>query len=81
MTRPITEPRCCIAGCTGELVAEVHEYYYARLLKQLRGIERKRGQERRRIGEERFYVCQAHLGDARLGGVQWQLLIEERKPA
>jgi hypothetical protein len=73
------EPRCCITGCTGELVAEVHDYHYARLLKQLRRIERGRGWERRRIGEQRFYVCEKHLDDDRLAGIHWEYLIEETK--
>jgi hypothetical protein len=71
------QPRCCITGCESELVAEVHEFHYAKLLKRLRGIERGRGWERRRIGEERFYVCQAHLDDERLAGIHWEFLIEK----
>jgi hypothetical protein len=69
-------PSCAIPGCMNPIVAEVHIDSYKRALYQLRGVVRTKIMARR-LSDERLYICEEHLqiGDARLDGIEWQLLL------
>jgi hypothetical protein len=67
--RPL-ERRCAVPGCTGEVVAEVHEGDYGRAAQLFYG-GRRRGGLRRRAGEERIYACSQHL----ITSFRWQRLL------
>jgi hypothetical protein len=68
-------PRCIVTGCAAPIVAEVHTDSYADALEVFRGIRREKIRSRR-LGDERFFVCQQHLDhDQRMATLEWQWLM------
>jgi hypothetical protein len=70
-----TVPHCVVKGCSAPVVAEVHTDRYADALEIFRGIRREKVRSRR-LGDERFFVCQEHLEhDQRMADLEWQWLM------
>jgi hypothetical protein len=68
-------PHCVVAGCGAPIVAEVHTDSYGRALEMFRRIRREKVRCRR-VGDERFFVCQEHLDhDQRMAALEWQLTL------
>jgi hypothetical protein len=69
-------PRCVISGCVAPAVAEVKDADYSVALGMFRGVHRRKVRTRR-VGDERFFVCQEHFErDPRIGLLHWQMLID-----
>jgi hypothetical protein len=70
----LTPPCCIVEGCTARIVAEVHTDSYADALALFRGVHRQKVRIRR-LGDERFFVCQHHLEcDERMRTLDWQFM-------
>jgi hypothetical protein len=67
--------RCAVTDCAAPVIAEVHTDSYAEALELFRGIRREKVHSRR-LGDERFFVCRAHMeSDERVAALEWQLLM------
>jgi hypothetical protein len=65
---------CVVEACRGVPVAEVHCEDYGKALELFRGVRRDKVRSRR-MGDERFFLCQRHLDDPRMAVLRWQLLM------
>ena len=68
------QPHCVITGCNAPVAADVHADDYSTALRMFRGVQRE--VRVRRLGEERFFVCAAHMNDdPKARRLVWQLFM------